>query len=320
MSSWLHRVLGLNNTASHESIRTSYRTLLKQYHPDLCANTIENQRRLKLVRLAYEVLQDESFAALHEKTGEIPDGVAVDPELREWLSQSGLMNVAKGFFKGFRMERPEHGRSFRKKVVLTLKELLHGTSRIIDVKRTSPCSSCTGSGSAPSPPPMRCHVCSGAGTVSWKKKWNVAMQCPFCAGHGLVIRVPCSDCSGDGFTHVNDLVQIKFSAGIQDGTEVILKGEGERGKRGGRHGDLILVTQMEEGTGFVRLGVDLEIGVPVPHDAKAVSIPHPDGDLRLTVPPQKESVVVVKGKGLPSPTEDELQGDLRVLFTRQSAP
>jgi len=267
--------------------------------------------------LAYEVLQDETFAQIHERSGEIPADVPVDPELKEWLNQSGLMNVAKGFFKGFTMERPEHGRSFRKNVVLTLKELIHGTSRIVDVNRTEPCSSCTGSGSAPTPPPMRCHVCSGAGTVSWKKKWNVAMQCPFCAGNGLVIRAPCSDCDGAGYTRVNDLVQIKFSPGIQDGTEIVLKGEGERGKRGGKHGDLILVTQMERGTGFTRSGSDLEIGIPVPHNAQTISIPHPDGDLRLTVPPEKESVLIVRGKGLPSSDDQGSLGDLRVRVTRQ---
>jgi molecular chaperone DnaJ len=316
MSSWLHRVLGLQAATSDESIRTAYRSLLKLYHPDLCANTDENRRRLKLVRLAYEVLQDPELSQEHEKTGEIPRGVNLDPELQEWLKQTGLQHVAKGFFKGFKMARPEHGRTFKKNVTLSVQELMHGSSRIVDVQRTVSCTQCTGSGSSPSPPPVRCHVCAGAGTLSWKKKWNVAMPCPFCAGDGMIIRVTCPECEGQGFATVNEMVRIQFFAGIREDTEIVLKGEGERGKRGGKHGDLIFVAKMEQGSGFERIGDDLELGVTIPNNAKSISVPHPDGDLRITVPQGKDTIVIVREKGLPNADNSDVRGDLRVRLRR----
>ena len=320
MASWLHLFLGVKPEAEPEILRAAYARLLKRFHPDLCPNTDINRTRLELIRMAYAVFSDPKLRKAHLKTGEIPPSIDVPLGLQNSMKEVGIRSLAKGFLNNFQKSRPRRGKDLVRTVHLSVRELLNGTTRIFDIERQEQCSGCLGSGSAESPAPFQCHVCEGQGTIGWRRVRAVGIKCPFCEGLGIVITKYCNNCKGQGLLKNQTPFRVTFPPGTPEGHRTVVQGEGERGKEGGRHGDLVFVARIDPESGFQRAGEDLLVNASLDGHSTKISIAHPEGPVEVTVPNEGNvGIVVVKGYGLPEFGNPEERGDIRVQIHSQSS-
>lgn len=317
MPGWLHRVLDLPEDAPPAELRRAYAAQLRAFHPDHCPDSPDNRRRVALIRAAHQVLRDDALRREHDRTGAIPRAALRGDDAAPLLEGGGLVDLAKGLLRVVTQEQPSHGKDKTVRLRLTLDELIRGTSRVVDVPRLEACPDCQGSGSDPEPAPLRCHVCSATGTLAWRRRLPMAMACPFCSGHGIVVRAVCRRCEGDGYMMRARPIRVTLPPGVHDGERTVLKGEGERGRRGGRHGDLIFVTALDPAAGWRRDKADLLISVGVPDGATALTILHPLGEVRVPIPDGfSGGTLLVEGHGLPRRSGDGARGDLLVEVVR----
>jgi len=313
MKGWLHRILDVPSNARGEELRAGFAAQLKSFHPDLCPDNADNRRRLGLIRVAHEVLKNNDYREEHEKTGRIPDTIESADSLREGLKEAGAVELAKGFLNAFQRERPQNGKNRVIRIDLSLDELIKGTSRLVDVRRSMACSCCSGSGSEKTPSPRRCHVCEATGTITWPGIVVRGMPCPFCDAKGIVVLHPCAACGGDGFELKEQPCRVTIPPGVPEAHRVVLSGEGERGQRGGKHGDLILRLYLEEGSEYRREGANLRIERRVEIGASFLELSHPDGLLKVPIPEGFGGGVLIASRhGLPLPGGRGERGDLKI--------
>ncbi len=319
MRGWLHRVLGVERNADPMVVRKAYADLVRVYHPDRCPDSPSNRRRLGLLAAARAVLSDPALRLFHMQTGLLPPKLDPEAELGLQVAGASVKALARGFVQAMQRQRPRDGQDQTVSIRLSPEELVRGASREVGVSRVEPCDSCRGSGADSDWEPLPCHICDATGTLTLGRVLSRGMACPFCEGLGLVIRVPCPECSGNGFHKVERPCALEIPAGVPEGHRVVLRGEGERGLRGGRHGDLVFVLRMDPSSGLARDGADLVLNVDVPGEASAITVPHPDGGVRLTLPETLDTTctVVAEGLGLPRFEEPSKRGDLRVHVRRK---
>ncbi len=317
MTAWLHRVLGVNQSDSRDVCRVAYARLLKNFHPDLCPNTPTNQLRLELIRTAFAVMSDPDLVREHERTGKIPRSISVSDKLETRLKKPGLGHLARGFVKNFRRENQRNGKDIVRIIYLDYEELIDGSSRIVELERSERCNDCNGSGSQKDSPPERCHLCEGSGILSYRKIVAVGLPCPFCDGNGAIIIFSCKNCDGSGTTDELVPCRLTFPAGVEEDHRILLKGEGERGVQGGRHGDRVFVVRMRPQEGVERSGQDIEFRVGVAGNATSVTVPWPGAaPLRFELPDGDSTMLFIsEGLGFPVPDSDQ-RGDVRVFVTR----
>ena len=316
MKGWLHRILDVPADARGDELRSGYGAQLKRFHPDRCPDNPENRHRLGLIRVAHEVLRDDGYRKEHEKTGKIPGGVELGGPLQEHLKDAGALELAKGFLNAFQREKPLNGKNKVVRIDLTVEELMKGTSRLVDVKRSMPCSQCSGSGSEKSPPPLRCHACEATGTITWPGIVVRGMPCAFCTGKGLVILAPCIRCDGKAYELQDQPCRVTIPPGVPEGHRVVLRGEGERGTRGGKHGDLVLRLFLDERSRYRREGDDLWTDISLEANARSIQLSHPSGTLTVPVPQGFEGgVLIAAGHGLPTKSDPKKFGVLKIRVT-----
>ena len=176
----------------------------------------------------------------------------------------------------------------------------------LQIPRHETCEACRGSGQEPGTTPETCGTCRGQGQVRFSQGFlTVARPCPSCGGAGRVNRHPCSGCRGEGRVPRERLLTVTIPAGIEDGNQLRLSGEGEGGLNGGPRGDLYVLLQVRPHEIFVRQGADLLCALPLTYPqvclGDEVDVPVLDGKARLTVPPgtQPGQHLMLKGKGMP---------------------
>ena len=189
---------------------------------------------------------------------------------------------------------------------LSFEDSLKGLETKIPVQLDTVCSECHGSGAKPGTAPKICPECNGRGVVAESQGFFALSQpCPRCRGNGTVIEDPCQRCRGTGRERRTKRYTVKIPAGVKDGTRIRLKGKGEAGFSGGEAGDLYVVTRVQPSNLYERRGDDLVVDVPVTFAEAAlgaeVSVPTPDGPVKLKVKPgtQDATLLRVKGKGAP---------------------
>ncbi|MBR58837.1 MAG: hypothetical protein CMH54_12560 [Myxococcales bacterium] len=317
MTAWLHRVLGVNQSDSRDISRVAYARLLKNFHPDLCPNSPANQVRLELIRIAFAVMSEPELMQEHARTGKIPNSITMTDELTARLKKPGLGHLARGFVKNFRRENQRNGKDIVQIIYLDYEELIAGSSRIVELERAERCNDCSGSGATKEHPPSQCHLCDGSGVLSYRNLLAVGLPCPFCDGNGAIIIFACQSCDGTGSKDERVPCRLSFPAGVDEGHRIVMKGEGERGVQGGRHGDRVFLVRMRPEEGVERHGKDVEFRVQVAANATSVTVPWPEaGPLRFELPDGDETMLfIAQGLGFPTSDADD-RGDVRVHVTR----
>jgi len=322
-----YEVLGIDRQASDQTIKSAYRKLAMQYHPDRNPNNKEEaEERFKEITEAYSVLADSQKRAAYNQFGHAGVGSAGgwNPDFSSTIF-SDFEDLFGDFFGlgGFgrsprQRRRASRGSDLRYDLEISLEEAARGLETKIKIPRSETCSECHGSGAKQGSEPITCPGCGGRGQIRHQQGFfAVSRTCPHCQGMGQVIREACPACVGKGRIQEEKILGLKIPAGVEEGTRLRVSGEGEAGELGGTHGDLYVVLQIREHPYFDRQGNDLYYTIPISITQATlgaeIKVPTLKGQERLRVPEgtQNGTVFRLRGCGMPS-VDGRRQGDLYV--------
>jgi len=326
-----YEVLGVSRNASDQEIKSAYRKLALQYHPDRNPGNKEAEETFKEAAEAYSILSDSQKRANYDRFGHAGVGTSAgggfggfDPNVFADFSDilGDLFGFGDLFGSGRRSaSRVQRGADLRYDLDLTFDEAAFGTTTKIKVPRHETCSECNGSGAQKGSGPTTCPTCHGYGQVRFQQGFfSITRTCGQCHGSGQVIKNRCPDCHGDGRLVREKTLEIKIPAGVDDGSKLRISGEGDAGGKGGPAGDLYVVLNVQEHEFFERREYDLYCHIPISFPQAAlgaqITVPTLDGgEERLTIPPgtQTASTFRIKSRGI-SKRGGSARGDLFVTL------
>jgi len=316
-----YEVLGVQKGASKDEIKDSYRKLAMQFHPDRNKEA-GAEEKFKEISEAYAVLSDDQKRQQYDQLGhsgfdqrykqeDIFRGADFDSVFRDMGFGDVFRSIfgGGGGFSGFGEER-NRGQDLAYNLEITLEEAARGIEKEIEIPRTERCEVCDGSGAKPGTSAKICTRCGGEGKIQNMRKAGFAMYvqvtvCPLCKGKGRLIESPCNHCNGSGLVRKRRKITVKVPMGIDEGTQLRLRGEGEMVANGGDPGDLYVVVHVKQNTQFMREGDDLWhiafINYPQAALGAEISIPTLDGLTTIKIHPgtQPGETVTLRGKGMP---------------------
>jgi molecular chaperone DnaJ len=324
-----YEILGLSRGASEQDIKSAFRRMAKDCHPDRNGGDKSSEAKFKELNEAYEALRDPQKRAAYDQFGHAAfDGHAgrgahgFGPDFAS--SMSDIFDDLFGEFMGGRRGRGqrsgrERGADLRYNMEITLPEAFAGKTAQIRVPTSVTCEACTGSGAKSGAQPATCPTCSGAGKVRASQGFfTIERTCPSCQGRGEIINDPCGNCSGSGRVTRERTLSVNIPAGVEDGTRIRLAGEGEAGMRGGPAGDLYIFLSIKPHEFFQRDGADIFCRVPISMTTAALGgqldVPTVDGGkTRVKVPEGTETgkQFRLKGKGMPV-LRSKVMGDMYI--------
>jgi molecular chaperone DnaJ len=307
-----YELLRVSRHASTEEVKSAYRQLALKYHPDRNPGDQKAEERFKEGSEAYQVLSDPEKRQLYDLYGK--EGL-VDMDLGGFGSFEdifrGFGDIFEDFF-GFgrrarRAQQPQPGADLRHRVTLTLEDIIQGVDTDLELTRRVTCRSCAGSGMEPGTQRQTCFRCQGRGQVaSSRGMLRVFTPCPACRGEGAMVTSPCLGCNGAGAVKEKKKMHIRIPPGVDKGTRLRLRGEGEAGRFGGPPGDLYIEVQVTPHPLFTRQGRNLHYQTPLSFVAAAlgteITVPTLNGqpaNLRIPAGTQNGAVFTVKGEGIP---------------------
>jgi molecular chaperone DnaJ len=308
-----YEVLGIGRQAGNDEIKKAYRRLAREYHPDVNKNS-DAESRFKEINEAYEVLSNEQKRTAYDRFGHAgtQGGFATD-----FSGFGGFSDIFEEFFGGFAGARgasqrraPRRGADLRYDLTITFEEAIFGVEKEIEISRPETCTKCQGTGAEPGTTPLRCSTCNGTGEVrrvqqSILGSFVNVTTCPTCHGEGETIAIPCLQCHGARHVRASRKINVRIPAGVDNGTQIRLAGEGEPGERGGPQGNLYVVLDVTPHAYFRRRddNIVLELGVNVAQAALGdeIAVPTLDGDEKLMIPAgtQTGKVFRLRNKGVP---------------------
>lgn len=266
-----YEVLGVSRESDDGSIKTAYRKLALQYHPDRNPGDREAEERFKEAAEAYAILSDSQKRAAYDHYGH--QGVAgaggngFDPgefDLGDILSQFGFGDLfgSRGGRRGG--ARAQRGEDVRYDLEIGFEDAAFGMTAEIQVTRREACARCQGKGAEPGSGAVTCSACHGRGEQVFQQGFfSVRRTCAHCGGSGQAIRTPCRDCRGEGYRQAARKLKVNIPPGVADGNRLCLRGEGQPGANGGPSGDLYVFLKVEEHAFFERHDNDLHCVVPI---------------------------------------------------------
>jgi molecular chaperone DnaJ len=322
-----YEVLGIDREASEQAIKSAYRKLAMQYHPDRNPdNKKEAEEKFKEITEAYSVLADSEKRAAYDQFGHAgvsaPGGWTPDFSSTIFADFEDLFGDFFGF-GGFgrgprQRRRASRGADLRYDLEISLEEAARGLETKIKIPRAETCGDCRGSGAKQGSAPIACPACGGRGQIRHQQGFfAISRTCPHCQGMGQVIREACPACGGKGQVQQEKVLGLKIPAGVEEGTRLRVSGEGEAGEMGGAHGDLYVVLRIREHPYFDRQGNDLYYTIPISITQATlgaeIEVPTLNGQERLRVPEgtQTGTVFRLRGCGMPS-VDGRRQGDLYI--------
>jgi molecular chaperone DnaJ len=311
-----YAILEVSKTCSDSELKSAYRKLALRYHPDRNPGDAVAEERFKEAAEAYAVLADPEKRARYDRFGHAGVGGAAgagagfDPSVfTEFGDLGDILGSMFGFgdvFGGRRRSGPQRGADLRYDLEVSFDEAARGTDTTIQIPRQEQCTTCKGTGAAPGSAPTTCPQCRGQGQVRYQQGFlTVTRPCSQCRGTGSVIANPCKTCRGAGRTTEERKLTVKIPAGIDNGQQLRLQGEGESGTKGGPAGNLYVVVHVQEHAFFRRDGVNLFCEIPVNFTTLAlggeIMVPTLDGEQATIVPEgtQTGTTLRLRGKGLP---------------------
>jgi molecular chaperone DnaJ len=324
-----YEVLGVSRSVGDQELKTSYRKLAMQYHPDRNPDNPAAEEKFKLCSEAYQVLSDPDKRAAYDRFGHAAfqgggagAGGGGGPfqgspqDLGDIFGDLfGEMFNVGGARKASRVQR---GRDLRYDLTLEFEEAAFGTEKEISIKRLETCGSCNGTGGARGKAPVTCTGCAGRGQVRYQQGFfSVAKTCARCSGTGTMITDPCIQCRGEGLLPRIHTVNVKVPPGVEQDTRIRYQGEGEMGRFGGPAGDLYVVLNVKAHKFFERDGDDLHCVMPISFPQAAlgteIQIQTLDGNSIVKIPEGTQSgkEFRLRGKGVPHLNESG-KGDLIV--------
>jgi molecular chaperone DnaJ len=311
-----YEVLGVSKSASKDEIKKAYRKLSKKYHPDINKEP-DADEKFKEVKEAYEVLTDDQKRAHYDQFGHTDpnQGFGGFGGGGDFGGFGGFEDIFSTFFGGGGRRRdpnaPRQGADLQYNMTLAFEDAVFGKETEIEIPREETCETCKGSGAKPGTKPETCHHCNGSGQL------NVEQNTPFgrivnrrvchhCNGTGKEIKHKCSTCSGTGKVQKRRKIAVKIPAGIDDGQQLRVTGQGEPGINGGPPGDLYVVFHIRSHEFFERDGDDVYCEMPLTFAQATlgdeIEVPTLHGKVKLKIPAgtQTGTKFRLRGKGIPN--------------------
>ena len=329
-----YEVLGVDKKASADEIKSAYRKLALKWHPDRWVNGTDAEKKtaeenFKEAAEAYSILSDPDKRAKYDQYGFAAEqmgggtggfdfgGMDINDFLRNIFGGSfgfdfgGFGGGFSGFGGSDSGTRVVRGRDIRTSVKLTLEEIASGCVKEVSIERARPCPDCGGQGAKSDSDIKTCPTCGGQGRIRQQTRGIFGVgytitTCPQCGGEGKIISNPCRRCNGTGLERRRETVRVNIPAGVEDGMQITVRGEGHCAPHGGQAGDLLVVVNEIAHPQLQRDGNNLfytrTISVMDAMLGCEVSVPCLDGSYKVKVEPGTQSGTVVKlrGKGLPS--------------------
>lgn len=312
-------VLGISKDASADEIKKAYRKLSKKYHPDL-NHEPGAEERFKEVNDAYEILGDPQKKAQYDQFGStgaqgFGGGAGQGFGGFEGGFGGGFEDIFSSFFGGGAgggrtRNAPRQGRDLQYEMNLTFEEAIFGKTTEIEYTREEECDTCGGSGAKPGTSPVTCSHCGGRGFVQVERQTPLGrimtqQECEVCGGTGKEIKDKCTTCHGSGHVRKKHVVEVKVPAGVEDGNQMRLQGQGEAGVNGGPYGDLFIVFNVAPSDTFKRDGSEIYLEQPISFvqatlgDEIQVKTVHGDVKLKIPAGTQTGTTFRLRGKGAP---------------------
>lgn len=312
-----YEVLSVSRTASDGEIKTSYRKLAMQWHPDRNPGDKDCEAKFKEINEAYDCLKDAQKRAAYDRYGhaafENGNGSAGGFGGFGTEFTSAFSDIFDDLFggmggrRGARSGGRERGADLRYNLEITLEEAFHGKTAKIELPTNVACETCSGTGAKAGTQPVTCTTCQGSGRIRHAQGFfTLERTCVACQGRGSVIKDPCKSCSGAGRVVKERTLEVNIPPGVEDGTRIRLGGEGEAGARGGATGDLYIFLSVAAHQIFQREGADLYCRVPVSMVTAALGgefdVPTVDGgraNVKIPEGTQTGKRFRLNGKGMP---------------------
>ncbi|PKG24509.1 molecular chaperone DnaJ [Niallia nealsonii] len=309
-----YEVLGVSNSASKDEIKKAYRKLSKKYHPDINKEA-DADEKFKEVKEAYEVLSDDQKRAHYDQFGHTDPNQGFGGGAGDFGGFGGFEDIFNSFFGGGGGGRrrdpnaPRQGADLQYTMTLSFEEAAFGKETEIEIPREETCETCSGSGAKPGTKPVTCKQCSGTGQINVEQNTPFGRivnrrTCNHCNGTGKEIKHKCSTCGGAGKVKKRRKIAVKIPAGIDDGQQLRVSGQGEPGVNGGPAGDLYVVFHVRAHEFFERDGEDVYCEMPITFVQAAigdeVEVPTLHGKIKLKVPAgtQTGTKFRLRGKGI----------------------
>lgn len=319
-----YEVLGVSKDASDDEIKKAYRKLSKKYHPDINKDP-DAPEKFKEVSEAYEVLSDSQKRAAYDQYGH----ASTDPNFGaggfggfnggfDSSGFGGFEDIFSSFFGGgnggfggaSRANAPRTGDDLSYTLDLTFDEAINGTEKEITYRRREVCETCHGTGAKAGTSPETCPKCHGSGTINVQRQTPLGRMmtqevCDECHGTGQIIKEKCETCHGEGTVEKTHTVKVKVPAGVEDGHQLRLSGQGQAGTNGGGYGDLYVIFRVRKSNEFERNGADIYYELPLNFAQVAlgdeVEVPTVSGKVKLKIPAGTQSgkTFRLRGKGAP---------------------
>jgi molecular chaperone DnaJ len=319
-----YEILGIDRSATDEDIKKAFRKLAFQYHPDHNHNDISGEA-FKEINEAYEILSDHDKRAAYDRYGHA--GIEGGGGGFGGMDFGGFGDIFDAFFGGATSathQGPIQGADRQANLVISFEEAAFGTAKDVKVSRIENCSLCRGIGAKPGVDPVRCTTCNGTGQIRrvqqsiFGRFTNIA-TCTRCRGTGSIITEACPQCRGSGKEKFERTINVKIPAGVDDGSQVIVRGEGDSGSRGGPAGNLYLNLSVQPHAFFLRHGDDIIYELPINIAQAAlgdeVDVPTLVAKTKIRIPPgsQTGKLFRLKGQGI-SHLNRSGRGDQLVLL------
>lgn len=303
-----YEILGVSRDATESELKSAYRKLAHQYHPDKNPGNKEAEEKFKSASVAYGILSDAEKRAQYDRFGHAGMGNVGDDFSGNVNIQDIFGDIFGDFFGGGqknRRSRGERGSDLRYHLTVKFEEAAFGVEKEISIKRKEGCATCDGSGAKPGTKRENCGTCHGSGEIRMQKGFfAISQSCPSCGGQGSCVSDPCTACKGSGRQSVVRKLKVKVPAGIEEGVQLRYVGEGEGGVQGGGRGDLYVAMVIEPHPLFTRDGTNVLCDIPISFVTAVlgakIDVPTLDGKVAMTIPAgtQSGSMFRLKDKGI----------------------
>lgn len=313
-----YELLGVDRNADESELKRAYRKMAMKYHPDRNPDDKEAEAKFKEINEAYEILSDKEKRNLYDQFGHagvnqnmgggggFQGGFGGFEDIINEMFGGGF----GGGFGGTRRQGPRKGADIRADVTMTFEEAAFGKKETIEFYRTEDCPTCGGDGAEPGSSSHTCTKCNGTGEmrVAQRSLFGETISirtCDACSGRGKVIENPCHTCKGKGRVKKKKTIDVDIPAGVFNGAQMNLRGEGDLGQKGGPRGDVIVVVRVKPHKSFQRDGNDVFLEMPISYAQSVlgaeIGVPTLDGKVQFKIPPGTPSgkQFRLKGKGVP---------------------
>ncbi|WP_096201319.1 molecular chaperone DnaJ [Bacillus sp. FJAT-45350] len=308
----LYEVLGVEKGTSEDEIKKAYRKLARKYHPDV-NKAPDASDKFKEVKDAYDTLSNPQKKANYDQFGHADPNQGFGGGAGDF--GGGFGDIFDMFFGGGSGRRnpnaPRQGADLQYTMTLEFKEAVFGKETEIEIPKEEECSTCDGSGAKPGTSPETCSHCNGAGQLNIEQNTPFGRivnrrVCNHCEGTGKMIKDKCTTCGGKGKVRKRKKIKVKVPAGVDNGQQIRISGQGEDGVNGGPPGDLYVVFSVKDHELFERDGDDVFLEMPLTITQVAlgdeIEVPTLHGKVKIKIPAgtQTGKVFRLRGKGIPN--------------------